>query len=271
MQDPHGPMPQAPTLSSDIGVKNSIPTSTYDKGTIPSLEDLDLSTLSPLAALKLLTQAVSSTVCDNRPPTPPASSPTTPRSLGFEDEGRHHVEVPNHHKTPIGSPESHPHDNGPQPPQLFIDIAFDYDRQCQAMARAFYCKVPPPITVQAYLQRIHHYCSMSTGVYLAAACYIQRITRSLWSTSPDQMHRGIYAQITPRSVHRLTLAALRLAHKSMEDHTWAHSRFAGVGGVPVANLTKLELSLCYLLDFRLLCTRDELLDAARWMIQGYTS
>ena len=79
----------------------------------------------------------------------------------------------------------------------------------------------------------------------------------------------VYVEITPRSVHRLLLAALRIATKAMEDHNWQHSRFAGVGGVAVASLTRLELSLCYLLDFKLFVSRDGLKAVARWMLKEF--
>ena len=114
---------------------------------------------------------------------------------------------------------------------------------------------------------------MSTGVYLAAACYIQRITGMLWTMSAQDENRHPsettkYVYITPKSAHRLALAALRLAHKAMEDNTWAHKRFAMVGGVPNANLTRLEIALSYLLDFKLYCPNDELLEAAKSIVRG---
>lgn len=79
---------------------------------------------------------------------------------------------------------------------------------------------------------------------------------------------AVFVQITPRSVHRLVLAALRIAMKVLEDHNWQHSRFAGVGGVPQAGLTRIELAMCYLLDFELFITKDALDQVAKWMVNN---
>ena len=323
-RSPYGQLPAPPQPSADAGIKDSILSPSLDAGTVPSsIEALDIATLSPLAALSLLTTSVKSMISDEskRPPTPPPSSPTTPRAAGF-DKGergssvsanqdgtfdlpirtaRYHKEVPSHHKTPLGSPETHAHEEKsasatvpPQPPQLSLDgtetgsTLSEYDYQCLVMARTFHCKVPPPIPLNAYLRRIHRYCPMSTAVYLAAAHYIQRVTHGLWeptktkSQSKSELGEGgndddheepdevspTYVQITPRSVHRLVLAALRIATKALEDHNWQHSRFAGVGGVPEASLTRLEIALCHLLEFRLFISRDALCEAARWMLSN---
>lgn len=290
---PCGSIPPAPRPSQDGGIRDSVEETSLDAGIIPPIDQLDIFQLSPKAALKLFTLAVNATICDESktraPPTPPVSSPTTPNNSSFHDraalalDGSKDVpqsgrldsnEIPRHHQTPIGSPEAHPNEIiNIQPPHLEIDQDYDdYEKQCLAMARAFYSKKPPDIGLEEYLKRIHVYCAMSTGVYLAAACYIQKLTGMLWAVSPSDEERdpadATYLNITPRSVHRIALAALRLAHKALEDNTWAHKRFAGVGGVPNSNLTKLEIAMSYLLDFKLYCPNAELSYAARSMIEN---
>lgn len=292
---PYGSVPPAPRPSQNGGIRDSIEETLLDAGIIPPIYQLDIFQLSPKAALKLFTSAVNATISDGSktraPPTPPVSSPTTPNNSTFHDravlalDGSKDLpqprtrlgsnEIPRHHQTPIGSPEAHPHEiMNVQPPHLEIDEDYtDYEKQCLAMARAFYSKQPPDIGLEEYLKRIHVYCAMSTGVYLAAACYIQKLTGMLWATSPTDEHRNnpidaTYVSITPRSVHRIALAALRLAHKALEDNIWAHKRFAGVGGVPNANLTKLEIAMSYLLDFKLYYANAELSEAARIMIEN---
>ena len=289
VRSPYGSVPPPPKPSADAGIKDSIPSPSTDSGAVPiSVEALDITTLSPLAALNLLTASVKSTITDGDGDLVHSVMPMSPKKAGFERSerdgsmasqdgtfdlpirtARYHKEVPNHHKTPIGSPEAGPQE-GPdviQPPQLSLDGALsDYDYQCIAMAKTFHCKVPPPIPLNAYLERIHRYCPMSTAVYLAAAHYIQRITHELWEPEGSEVEEVTYVQITPRSVHRLVLAALRIATKALEDHNWQHSRFAGVGGVPEASLTRLELAMCYLLEFDLFISKDALCDAAKWML-----
>ena len=287
---PHGSIPAPPEPSADPDIKESIPSPSVDSGAVPlTLDALDITTLTPLAALSLLSASVKAVISEDSgsPPTPPISSPTTPKSAGLEKNATvpsqdgsfdlpirnarfHQQEVPSHHKTPIGSPETQPQTSTSKPPQFSLDNTLsEYDYQCLAMARSFQTKVPPPIPLSAYLVRIHRYCPMSTGVYIAAAHYIQRITHGLWTPpSGSEVDTTIYVQITPRSVHRLVLGALRVATKALEDHKWPHSRFAGVGGVPQASLTRLEIAMCYLLDFKLFVTKDALSDAAEWLLRN---
>jgi len=39
--------------------------------------------------------------------------------------------------------------------------------------------------------------------------------------------------------------------KALEDLSYPHARFAGVGGVSETELAKLEISMCFLMDFGL--------------------
>jgi len=142
-------------------------------------------------------------------------------------------------KTPIGSPEANEHEPfsafnvvgaGAQP--LYV--------QHGALARKFYSKRPPPISTEDYLMRMHKYCPMSTAVYLACSLYITRLA----------IHEKILP-VTPRNVHRLMLACLRVAMKALEDLSWPHARFSKVGGVSEGELGRLEITFCYLMDFSL--------------------
>jgi hypothetical protein len=88
---------------------------------------------------------------------------------------------------------------------------------------------------------------MSTAVYLAAGVYIHKLCVE------DKV-----VPVTPRTVHRLLLASLRVAMKALEDLRYPQQRFAGVGGVRESELRLLEISLCYLTDFDLQVTNDML-------------
>jgi hypothetical protein len=57
--------------------------------------------------------------------------------------------------------------------------------------------------------------------------------------------------VTPRNVHRLLLAGLRVAMKALEDLSWPHARFSKVGGVSEIELGRLEIAFCFLMDFEL--------------------
>jgi hypothetical protein len=123
--------------------------------------------------------------------------------------------------------------------------------QHSAITRKFYCRVPPPVSITEYLVRIHRYCPMSTGVYLAASLYIHRLA---------VLERTI--AVTTRNAHRLVLAGLRVAMKALEDLSYPHGRFAKVGGVSEKELARLEISFCFLTGFELAV--DLALLSAHW-------
>ena len=72
---------------------------------------------------------------------------------------------------------------------------------------------------------------------------------------------------TPRTVHRLALAAIRIASKSLEDNKWTQERIARLGGISTNELRKLEISFCYLLNFDLFL-RPEDLQRSMWLLQS---
>lgn len=104
--------------------------------------------------------------------------------------------------------------------------------------KRFWGKKPPDITVWDYLLRMHHYCPMSPAVYLAAGLYVYRLC--------VQMQTFV---LTPLSVHRLVLAALRIACKNIEDINFKQTRFASVCGITNADLYRLEVAFLFLIDF----------------------
>ncbi|KAI1818853.1 cyclin-domain-containing protein [Poronia punctata] len=136
-------------------------------------------------------------------------------------------------------------------PQPYIVIGADsqpLNLQHSAITRKFFSKVPPPISIEDYLLRIHRFCPMSTAVYLATSLYIFRL-------AVDE--RAI--PVTKRNCHRLLLAGLRVAMKALEDLSYPHSKMAKVGGVSEAELARLEISFCFLAGFELVVTEGTLL------------
>lgn len=128
-------------------------------------------------------------------------------------------------------------------PEPYIIIGADsqpVNLQHGAIARKFYSKKEPPVTISQYIWRLHRYCPMSTAVYLAASLYIHRL-------AVDE--RAI--PVTKRNAHRLVLAGLRVAMKALEDNAYSHTRFAQVGGVSGLELARLEISFCFLAGFEL--------------------
>ncbi|KAF3933510.1 Cyclin-U4-3 [Dactylellina cionopaga] len=118
--------------------------------------------------------------------------------------------------------------------------AMDNMTQYSTITRKFWSKTAPPISVEDYLFRIHRYCPLSTSVYLAASLYLHRLA----------IKENILP-ITTLSVHRALVAALRVAAKSIEDCTHSQKLFAKVAGLSEVELSKLEVSFCFLTGFDL--------------------
>ncbi|KAI4174312.1 MAG: hypothetical protein LQ343_002451 [Gyalolechia ehrenbergii] len=271
------PPPPSPSADTTIVPQITSPTKeTQDPGLVPQSDDLDIFVLSPLAALRMLigTAEALIRITGDIPPTPPliASQPLRPRVVsmnresqpthsrsssidrrksrppppqGWEDAGS----VPERAKTPIGSPESKP----TEPLHVVGADAELLDIQHDAVARKFYSKKPPAIPLEEYLLRLHKWCPLSTGVYLATGLYIYRLAVIQRSVS-----------VTSRNAHRFLLAALRVAGKAIDDRSYPHKRFARVGGVTERELARLEIAFCYVTDFELRVTREMLEKHARF-------
>ena len=242
--------PPKPNPSLDSGVIPKINAETaVDESSqeIPKDDNFDVSTLHPVAAMSLLGAGLEAlvTMTGEIPPTPPVSRPTTPslRELRTPPIGLRPVTPPSavpsadikrlsFQDTQIGSPEAHIE----EPTVVDADIR----AQQEVIARKFFSKSPPAISIPEYLARLHRYCPMSTAVYLAAGVYMHRLAIELR-----------IVPVTARTVHRLLLASLRVAMKALEDLSYPHKRFSGVGGVKEEELAKLEISLCYLMEFEL--------------------
>ncbi|KAK0639765.1 cyclin-domain-containing protein [Cercophora newfieldiana] len=253
----------------------------------------DIFKVSPLAALKLLSAGIESLVdvTGDIPPTPPPRSPTIPHMRGMEAEKKSIVrsnseknlarllqQATSRSPRPGSSQSSDPRpptdtsqkqsidgvhlrtpnptpppggESDPQPPlEPYVIVGENsqpLNLQHSAITRKFYSRLPPPISITEYLLRIHRFCPMSTAVYLATSLYIHRLA---------VLERAI--AVTRRNAHRLLLAGLRVAMKALEDLSYAHSKFAKVGGVSESELARLEISFCFLTGFELVVSEESL-------------
>ncbi|KAJ5207205.1 hypothetical protein N7491_002165 [Penicillium cf. griseofulvum] len=123
--------------------------------------------------------------------------------------------------------------------------------QMAILAKKFLSKKVPPIPLNEYLLRLHRYCPMSTAVYLAASVYISKMT----------LVENVLS-VLPKNMHRLVLAGIWVASKALEDLSYPHSRVAKVGGVSEQELSKLEISFCFLADFELRVDAQMLMNEA---------
>lgn len=250
-------LPRAPNPHADDGVIPRIESPPLDKdGTVSTQQEFDVATMDALVALKLLSKGVQalSEMTGDVPPTPAISRPATPvpRQLMEEILRRgsasrpgtppssvpsNDIRAPTFQRVDVGSPEALMDE-----PTVIADGPSKHSNreQSDAIARRFFSKRPPPVSIDDYLLRLHRYCPMSTAVYLAAGVYIHRMAVEDRSVP-----------VTARTVHRLLLGTLRVAMKALEDLSYPHQRFAGVGGVSEKELAKLEISVCYLTNFDL--------------------
>lgn len=257
---PPPPDPNLDDATAAVPLHNS-PTEKTDNAISLDCETWNLKSVSALGALRMLIEALESLAdtTGDVPPTPPVSRPSTPRSMEIRRMDRRVSSSPKLAlgadglpSLPIGSPEAHPHE------PITVEVgahAEDITLQHAAIARRFFSKVAPPFTLRQYLLRLHHYCPHSPGVYLAAVAYIHHLCVS-----------DLMVPATSRTIHRLSLAAIRVAAKALEDNKWAQERIAKVGGVSNNQLMNLEVTLCFLLDFELFV--DEKIMARRmYMLQ----
>ena len=266
--------PSPPNPSEDAGLIPQI-SSPLDQNAIPSppINGVwDANDIAPETAMKMMCRFVQALANANGdiPPTPPISRTPSGNRLvelkhsegggsGKENLRRHHrrtssrpatpvpsddIKAPSFQRVDVGSPEAT--EKEPATPIVGAD-AIEAHAELQAVARKFFCRVPPPVTLEQYMMRLQRYCPMSTAVWLAAGTYIFRLCVE------DR-----YVPCTARTVHRLVLGSLRVAMKALEDLRYPQERFAGVGGVKESELHFLEIAICYLTDFDLQVSNERL-------------
>lgn len=265
---PTPPIPKAPHPEQDEGIVPTVKSPPDpDSAEAVDPDNIDIFKITPVQALKLLCAFIETLVrmTGDVPPTPPPRSrghspvPSLSglRKVSNADQQKENtsfsasppaqVDGVSLVKTPIGSPEAHPQ----EPTSVIGAGAEPVHVQHGIIARKFWSKRPPGIPLMEYLMRMHKYCPMSTAVYLATARYIGRLAV-----------RDRLVPVTPRNVHRLVLAGLRVAMKALEDMCWPHSRFAKVGGVTEAELGRLEVTFLFLAAFDLKVDEEDLTQEA---------
>lgn len=242
--------PSAPNPAGDAGVLPEFGSLSLQDAPSPpaETEELDVLTMSRETAMKLIARSIVAlaNAAGDVPATPPLSRPGTPG--GKENLLRSHrrtasrpatpipAEKEQHQPTELAPPEAH-HDE----PVTIHDIgagAQPESVQRANMARKFFSKSIPKVGVEEYMNRIQKYCPLSTAVWLAAGSYMLRLC---------VVDRSV--PLTFRTMHRLILACALVAMKALEDHRWPQKRFAAVGGVDEASLSRLELCVEFLLSF----------------------
>ncbi|KAF2271466.1 uncharacterized protein EI97DRAFT_387842 [Westerdykella ornata] len=249
--------PSAPNPAGDAGVLPEFRSLSLQDAPSPPADEneLDVMTMERETAMKLVQRAVLAlaNATGDVPATPPLSRPATPSSSreNLPALMRGHRRTASRPATPIPA-DREPHQrveldpaeaSHDEPTITEGDIGYGAQPehiQRANMARKFFSKTVPRISLEDYMNRIQQYCPLSTGVWLAAGSYILRLC---------VLDKAV--PLTHRTMHRLVLAALVTAMKALEDHRWPQARFAGVGGVDQHALSRLELCVEFLLSFDL--------------------
>ncbi|KAF3912184.1 Cyclin-U4-1 [Orbilia brochopaga] len=157
---------------------------------------------------------------------------------------------------------------------------------------AFHGKNVPTITIHSYLSRIHRYCPTTYEVFLSLLVYFDRMTERInagtvnqpanirpatpgSATVPPQGPAGenpglgnVFV-VDSYNIHRLVIAGVTCASKFFSDIFYTNSRYAKVGGLPLAELNHLELQFLTLNDFRLSIPVEELESYGNMLVQFY--
>lgn len=171
---------------------------------------------------------------------------------------------------------------------------------------AFHGKNVPSITILSYLSRIHKYCPTTYEVFLSLLVYfdrmtdnfnkrfLQRATSAARSDSSDSRassetltednmndqgrsrlrededsEQAQFFVVDSYNIHRLVIAGVTCASKFFSDVFYTNSRYAKVGGLPLAELNNLELQFLLLNDFRLSVPVEELEAYGTMLVEFY--
>lgn len=161
---------------------------------------------------------------------------------------------------------------------------------------AFHGKNVPSITILSYLSRIHKYCPTTYEVFLSLLVYFDRMTERVnkkhmqggmggtvstaengteapspaaAAAAEPPHHPSHVFVVDSYNIHRLVIAGVTCASKFFSDVFYTNSRYAKVGGLPLAELNHLELQFLILNDFRLSVPVEELEAYGTMLVQFY--
>ncbi|KAH8547839.1 cyclin-domain-containing protein [Umbelopsis sp. PMI_123] len=117
----------------------------------------------------------------------------------------------------------------------------------QTRSACFHARSVPSIGILPYLQRINRYCPAANEVFLSLLIYFDRMAQS-----------AVNMRIDSFNIHRLIISGVTVASKLFSDTFFTNTRYAKVGGLPVAELNNLELEFLHLNNFDIYISVEEL-------------
>ncbi|KNE67214.1 hypothetical protein AMAG_12285 [Allomyces macrogynus ATCC 38327] len=120
----------------------------------------------------------------------------------------------------------------------------------------FHAKTVPPIALRAYLARMARYAPCPNVVFVAVLVYLDRVAAA--RTRP--------VALVAATAHRLALTAVVVATKFWSDVFYTNAHYAKVGGVPTAELNRLEMEFLFRAGFELAIDQRDLDEVAAHLL-----
>ncbi|KAJ8601719.1 hypothetical protein CTAYLR_003196 [Chrysophaeum taylorii] len=108
----------------------------------------------------------------------------------------------------------------------------------------FHSLRPPPISVLAYLTRIHKYANCSPACFVVSLVYIDRLCQESYIT------------LSVLNIHRILITAICIAAKFHDDLYFPNGFYSQVGGIPLQELNSLEVEFLFGINFSLFVSHD---------------
>ena len=116
--------------------------------------------------------------------------------------------------------------------------------QRSSLAKIFYSKSIPNISIEDYLSRLQKYSKINDSTIILILIYIDRICNK------NQVNLSYY------NIHKLLLASFVIAIKYNEDDNYSSKFYASLGGVSKEKMHLLEYEFLDLIDFDLFVDID---------------
>jgi hypothetical protein len=120
----------------------------------------------------------------------------------------------------------------------------------------FHAAVAPTISIIDYLARIRQFSMCSEACFVLALVYL------------DRYQAIVDLPITTMNAHRLTISAVRIASKMVDDYHENNGVYARIGGLSLSEMNELECELLFTLGFSL-DVKQELYDKYDSTLKGY--
>ncbi|CAH0032025.1 unnamed protein product [Clonostachys rhizophaga] len=120
----------------------------------------------------------------------------------------------------------------------------------------FHSRTAPGISVRDYLHRLARHATLTPPLLLAMVYYIDRLCA---------MYNDF--TINTLTVHRFLITAATVAAKGLSDSFWNNTTYARVGGIRLAELSRLELEFLHRVDWKIVPNPEVLVAYYKGLIE----